>query len=222
MRLAILLCCAILAWAEESAAVAAFHKAMAGDDFTVKRAAIEALVSKDAGDDDTILPLLIAIVDDRQGSEPAIKALRARTGLAPAEGGSYRQSSAYPGYPASDSRASWDAWLAARTKDIETKKTLAEIEKKIDKVAEQTKPGEAKPEEATAEVIAPPPRIPTDDLGKPDRLVYKSGRTLIAFVRSKRLDGDGNLVSVRVVHLDGAGEEVIDAAGISRIEEDVE
>lgn len=216
MRFALpLLCIASLAWAAESAAIAEFKKAMAGDDGTAKKQAISALVSKDAGSDDEVLPLLVGAVADRQGNEPAIRALRARTGLTPP---ARKGASAYPGYPTGDSPADWQAWLAARTRDIEMKKRLDKIDKKLDPVVEQ-KPVEAPPETAP---VAPPPRIPTDDLGKVDRIVYKSGRTLIAFVRSKRLDGDGNLVSVRVVHRDGAGEEVIDAAVIARIEEDVE
>ncbi len=217
MRLAILLLtCATLTWAGDSAAVAAFKQAMNDNDAIAKRETINGLVSKDAGDDDTILPLLVSTVSDRQGREPAIRALRARTGLTPP---AREGASAYPGYPTGDTVADWQAWLAARTRDMETKKKLEKLDpKKVAPVAD--KPTEEQPTESAP--VAPPPRIPTDDLGKLDRIVYKSGRTLIAFVRSKRLDGDGNLVSVRVVHRDGVGEEVIDAGVIARIEEDVE
>lgn len=221
MRLVLLLCCAILAWGEESAAIATFKQAMAGDDFGAKRDAINALVSKDAGDDDTILPLLVATVGDRQGREPAIAALRARTGLSPGAPGNTGYPG-YPGYPRSDAQNDWQAWLDARAKDMETRKQIKKLEKEVEK--KEGKPDAAPTEEKPAEEapVAPPPRIPTDDLGKADRIVYKSGRSLIAFVRSKRLDGDGNLISVRVVHKDGAGEEVINAEVIARIEEDVE
>jgi hypothetical protein len=216
MRLAaLLICCTALAWAGESAAIADFKKAMADDDAIAKRQAIAALVSKDAGSDDEVLPLLVSAVSDRQGNEPAIRALRARTGLNPP---AREGASSYPGYPTGDTPSDWQAWLTARTRDVETKKKLDKIVKKLDS-APVDKPVESTPEVAP---VAPPPKIPTDDLGKLDRIIYKSSRTLTAFVRSKRLDGDGNLVSVRVVHRDGAGEEVIDASVIARIEEDIE
>jgi hypothetical protein len=217
MRLAsLLVLCTALAWSGESAAVAEFKKAMADDDATAKKLAIAALASKDAGTDDEILPLLVGAVGDRQANEPAIRVLRIRTGLTPP---ARQGASAYPGYPVGDTAADWQAWLTARNRDMETKKKLDKIDKKLDAPTAQPVAEEAAPEAAP---IAPPPRIPTDDLGKVDRIVYKSSRTLIAFVRSKRLDGDGNLVSVRVVHRDGAGEEVIDASVIARIEEDIE
>ena len=216
MRLALLLLCATLAWTGESPAIAAFKEAMTGDDAIAKRQAIAALVSKEAGDDDTVLPLLVSAVSDRQGNEPAIRALRARTGLTPP---AREGASSYPGYPTGDTPADWQAWLMARTRDMETKRKLDKIDKKLD-LPQAAAPVEEAPAETAP--VAPPPRIPTDDLGKLDRIIYKSGRTLIAFVRSKRLDGDGNLVSVRVVHRDGAGEEVVDASVIARIEEDIE
>lgn len=217
MRLAsLLVLCTALAWSGESAAIAEFKKAMTGDDGTAKKQAIAALVPRDAGTDDEILPLLVSAVADRQGNEPAIRALRARTGLNPP---AREGASSYPGYPTGDTPSDWQAWLTARTRDVEMKKKLDKIDKKLDAPVPQPVLEETAPEVAP---IAPPPRIPTDDLGKVDRIVYKSSRTLIAFVRSKRLDGDGNLVSVRVVHRDGAGEEVIDASVIARIEEDIE
>ena len=218
MRLAsLLVLCTAMAWSGESAAIADFKKAMSGDDGTAKKQAIAALASKDAGTDDEILPLLVGAVADRQGNEPAIRALRARTGLnPPARGGA----SSYPGYPTGDTAADWQTWLTARTRDMETQKKLDKMDKKLDQIA-TSKPVD-EPSAPEVAPIAPPPRIPTDDLGKIDRIIYKSSRTLTAFVRSKRLDGDGNLVSVRVVHRDGAGEEVIDASVIARIEEDIE
>ncbi len=213
MRLFILLLCATLISAEDSAAVAEFKKAMTGQEFAAKRTAIQALASKDAGDDDTILPLLVSAVGDRQGSDPAIKALRARTGLVPPE--SKRAASAYPGYPSADTQDAWGVWLQARTKDLA-------IQKKLEPPKAAAAAPVATTEAPAAAPVDVPPPIPTDDLGKIDRIVYKSGRTLTAYVRSKRLDGDGNLVSVRVVHRNGSGEEVIDAQVIARIEDDIE
>ena len=220
MRLAALLfLCTALAWTGESAAVAAFRKAMAGDDGTAKKQAIAALASKDAGSDDEVLPLLVGAVGDRQGREPAIRALRARTGLTPP---AREGASSYPGYPTGDSPSDWQAWLTARTRDAELKKKLDKIDTIDKKLTAPAQPPAGEETAPETPAVAPPPPIPTDDLGKLDRIIYKSSRTLTAFVRSKRLDGDGNLVSVRVVHRDGAGEEVIDASVIARIEEDIE
>jgi hypothetical protein len=216
LRTAALLLCALALAAGESAAIAAYKKAMAGDDAIAKREAINALVSKDAGSDDEVLPLLVAAVADRQGNEPAIRALRARTGLTPP---AREGASSYPGYPTGDAPADWQAWLSARATDMETKKKLETLTKKAEAPAEQPAEQPAEPEQAA---VQPPPRIPTDDLGKLDRIVYKSGRTLIGYIRSKRLDADGNLVSLRVVHSDGVGEEVVDAGVIARIEDDIE
>ncbi len=213
MRFAILLLCAALMSAEDSAAVATFTKAMTGDDFIAKRTAIEGLVSKEAGGDDKILPLLVGALGDRQAGDPIIKALRARTGLTPPE--SRRTASAYPGYPGGDTQAAWQTWLQARARDMEIRKKL---EPAKPAAAAPVVQAEADKPAAATEAV----RIPTDDLGKIDRIVYKSGRTLTAYVRSKRLDGDGNLVSVRVVHRNGTGEEVIDAQVIARIEDDIE
>jgi hypothetical protein len=219
MRLLPAMLCAILAAtaaAADNPAAENFTKAMAGDDPYAKRAAIQALVDKSV-DDTTALTLLVQAVGDRQGRDPAIQALRARTGLkAPA----YRGSSRYPGYPSSDDAADWQTWLAERNKEEEVKRKLAKLDPK--KVAPAKPATDTEPAVEKPAAVEPAPRIQTDDLGKVDRIIYKSGRSLIAYVRSKRLDADGNLVSVRVVHKGGAGEEVIDASTIARIEEDVE
>lgn len=217
------LCClclgALALPAGESAAVAAFRRAMQGDDAVAKREAVRALVSREAGDDDTVLPLLVEALNDRQARETAILALRARTGLQPP---ARQGASSYPGYPSDDTPAAWQAWLAARARDLETKRRLEAIDRRLQPPSAPVAPAPAEPAAAEAAAAASAPRIPTDDLGKLDRIVYKSGRSLIAFVRSRRLDADGNLLSVRVVHRDGIGEEVIDAALIARIDEDIE
>lgn len=220
MRLLPVLLCTILAAtsvAADNPAVANFTKAMAGDDAYVKRAAIQALTDKSI-DDDTALTLLVQAASDRQGGAVAIQALQNRTGLRPPTG---HGGSRYPGYPSTNDAAGWQAWLADRAKDEDLKKKLAKLD--APKPAANAKPtGEAAPTTEAPAAAEPAPRIPTDDLGKLDRIVYKSGRSLIAFVRSKRLDADGNLMSVRVVHQGGAGEEVIDYSTIARIEEDIE
>jgi hypothetical protein len=213
LRLVVLALIGVSLCAEDSAAVTAFKQAINGDDGVAKREAIRALASKSAGDDWDILPLLVQATGDRQAQQWASEALQARTGLSKPSRG--KGGSGYPGFPTTDDGAGWSAWLTGWKKDNEKKKPKAE---------EQVKPAASTSDstEAAPVAIAPPPRIPTDDLGKVDRIVYKSGRSLIAFVRAKRLDGDGNLVSVRVVHRDGVGEEVIDASVIARIEEDIE
>ncbi|MCX8016593.1 MAG: hypothetical protein N2690_01630 [Rhodocyclaceae bacterium] len=209
--------------AGESAAIVAYRQAMQGDDAIAKREAVRALISKDAGDDDTVLPLLVEALQDRQAREAAIQALRARTGLRPP---ARQGASSYPGYPSDDTPAAWQAWLAARARDLETKRRLETIDRRLQP---PPAPAAASSETTASEVqqaaVSEPtlaPRIPTESLGRLDRIVYKSGRSLIAYVRTRRLDADGNLLSIRVVHRDGIGEEVIDAALIARIDEDIE
>lgn len=216
LRSAILaLICASLFCADESAAVKTFKSAMAGDDNTAKRDAIRGLVGKDAGSDWDIIPLLVQAAGTRQCEQWASEALQSRTGVTKPSRG--KGGPGYPGFPVTDDAAGWSAWLTGWQRDNQPKKVE---EKPAEKPVATTNGGEAEP--TTEAPIAPPPRIPTDDLGKLDRIVYKSGRSLIAYVRSKRVDGDGALVSVRVVHRDGVGEEVVDASVISRIEDDIE
>lgn len=226
MRHALLcLCLCACALAGESSAVQEFRKAMAGDDGAAKRDAVRRLAGKDAGEDADIIPLLIGAVGDRQASAWAIQSLQARTGLSkPARG---RGGVGYPGYPVSNDAAGWSAWFEAWKKDAETRGKIDQLTKAAPAPGAPLPGGDA----AAAGTAAPPkpvdapepaPRHAIDDLGKLDRIVYKSGRTLVAYVRAKRLDGDGNLVSLRVVHRDGVGEEVVDAAVVARIEEDIE
>jgi hypothetical protein len=222
MRIILALLCLTALCAGESAAVATWKKAIAGDDGTAKRDATRALADPSAGTDDEVLPLLIQALADRQAVRWASEALQKRTGLI--KPSKERNGPGFPGYPQTDDAAGWSAWYVAWQKERESK---AKIDKLTgspaptnDSSASPTSTDTPTPE--TAPGAAPPPRIPTEDLGKLDRIVYKSGRSLTAYVRSKRLDGEGNLLSVRVVHRDGAGEEVIEATVIARIEDDVE
>jgi hypothetical protein len=105
--------------------VAKFQAAMQTQDSTAKKEAINALASKAVGSDDDIIPLLIQALSDRQASDMAVGALRARTGLAPA---SKKGAGGYPGYPASDTPAEWQAWLSARQKDKEQDAIKAKLE----------------------------------------------------------------------------------------------
>jgi hypothetical protein len=222
MRIILALLCLTALCAGESAAVATWKKAIAGDDGTAKRDATRALADDSAGSDAEIIPLLIQAVADRQASPWAIESLQKRTGLSkPARG---RGGAGYPAYPQTDDAAGWSAWYSGWQKDQEAKAKIDKLTAPPASTGET--PATTTPNDTTtpevAAGVAPPPRIPTEDLGKLDRIVYKSGRSLTAYVRSKRLDGEGNLLSVRVVHRDGAGEEVIEATVIARIEDDVE
>jgi hypothetical protein len=77
---------------------------------------------------------------------------------------------------------------------------------------------------AEGEAEAPKKRVnlpPPEDLGKLDRIIFKNGSSLICYILTRRTDADGNLVTVRIIHPDGAGEEILQADLIARIEEDV-
>jgi len=218
--LTILLAATGLGWAADAPSVAAFHTAMGGQDFQAKKQAMQAL----AGDDSIILPLLVQALNDRQVGEFALQALRSRTGLA-APTNKRVGGPGYPGYPQDDSSSSWSGWLADRTKAVEQEKLLKELKDKANKKPDKTT---AKPEDpnATPDVPANPDKQPKvaaidTDLGTIDRVILRSGGALMCYVLSKRTDADGNLISIRVAHPDGGGEEVLQADLVARLEEDV-
>ncbi|MBA3709018.1 MAG: hypothetical protein H0W83_09395 [Planctomycetes bacterium] len=95
-------------------ALSAYHRAFPGDDSTAKRQALQTLADPSVGDDDEVLPLLVAAVDDRQAHADAVLALRRRTGLAPSP---FRGQSHYPAYAPTDSPASWRYWLTDRARE---------------------------------------------------------------------------------------------------------
>jgi hypothetical protein len=151
----------------------------------------------------------------------------------------------YPGYPASDDASEWNNWLAARKRDKETQKKIADQEKKLKdmEAAEKNKAKEAKDGVATADgktappadgstppatgtdgeptIKAPPAYVPPSDLGRLDRIIFKSGGTLVCYILSRRVNADGVLQSIRVVHPNNGGEEILSADLISRVDEDV-
>lgn len=249
-RLAVAACLLALAGAlpaadAGAAQVRAFQQAMAGQDQVAKKRAIAALASRSVGNDDEILPLLIGAVGDRQASEAAIAALRTRTGLTPAAG---RGEGGYPGYPNGDSTAAWNAWLTARKaerdkqEELKKAKEAAEEAKKKAEEAAKPKEGEGKEGEATADGAATPgeptgtpaegapvakpeaPKAPPGrdpEFGGLDRITFRTGGSLLCYVLSKRIDSEGNLVSVRIVHPDQGGEETLAAELIARIEDDI-
>ncbi len=210
---------------------AVFNAAMAGQDFTAKRSAIAGLVAAPKTQDDAVYAALVAALSDRQGQDDAIQALRGRSGLRPP---AKKGASQYPGYPASDAAAAWQAWLAARKQDLDNRAKIANTEK-LAKEAKETADKNAKKiagktDDKTDAVISETPVaavtpgkptwVPPPELGKADRIFLKNGGSLVCYIQSKRLDADGNLRSVRVVHEDG-GEETLAADLIARIEEDV-
>ncbi len=191
--------------------VTAFNQAMSGEDAGAKKSAIRALASKSVGKDAEVFPLLVAAISDRQAGETAVASLSSRAGKTPV-GGSFRT-----GIDPLKIQAKWQTWLEEWKKAESIKK----LEKKDEKKAPAPEvavadPNTAKP--ASDKTQAP---APAEDLGKLDRVIFKAGGSLVCYVMSKRVDAEGTLISVRVVHPDGAGEETIDANLVSRIEEDI-
>lgn len=190
--------------------VAALQAALGSDNATAKKEAIRALSDKSVGKDEEVLALLVSAISDRQAGEAAVSALSSRMGKTPV-GGSYRT-----GIDTAKIQAAWqkayDDWK--KTQDI--KKLEKKVEKNAEKIKAVATVAEVKPSgEKTL------PTAPAEDLGKMDRVNFVAGGSLLCFVMSKRTDADGKLVSVRVVHPDGAGEETIAAELISRIDEDL-
>ncbi len=228
--------------AVESPEVAAFTKAMSGEDYVAKKNAIGALAGKGAGDDNVVLPMLIGALSDRQGGVFALAALRSRTGLSPSpnsDGGA-----GYPGYPVNDSAGAWSAWASARKTALEQEAKLKKLAEEADKKAkEEAKKAAGEKQEGEGDATAaegkegadgaeaaadgpaadaePPAEAPSD-LGRIDRVVFRSGGSMRCYIMSRHNDADGNLVNVRVIHPDGGGEETLAADLIARIDEDVQ
>ena len=245
--LAPLLVASLLAAADP--ALAAFDRAMAGQDQAEKKSAIAALANRSVGTDDVVLPLLVRAVADRQAHDAAVAALRARTGLQPAP---TRGAGGYPAYPADDTAAAWNGWLAARTAARAAEEKLKETAKAAEEAKQTAAEAEAKAEakgdepageasaaaagdeaavaapgegdaSATAVTADKPKAEPGRDpeFGGLDRITFKTGGSLLCYVLGKRLDVDGGLVSVRLMHTDQGGEETLAAELIARIEEDI-
>jgi hypothetical protein len=217
--LAAILSCSLFA-AED--AVANFKKAMSTQDQAEKKKAIQGLLALPAEQDDTVLTLLASAVGDRQASSSAVSALRSRTGMQPS---AKRGSGGFPDYPPEDSSSAWNAWITARKADLDLKKAAKDIEKKLEKIEQKIDPAtdtsiptdNESPNNRTVKNLPPP-----EDLGGLDRIHFVNGSTLIGYIVSKRTDAEGQLVSIRVVHRDAAGEESIAADLISRIDEDIQ
>ena len=212
---------------------ATFDKAFTKGEASDKKEALRAAQSLGKDQDDVAFELLIKGVNDRQVHDEAVLALRARTGLQPTL---LNRGSGYPGYPASDDASEWNNWLSARKKEKETQKKIAEGEKKIKDIeeAEKNKTADGKTgktgktgdkpadgAEKPAEGTEKPAYEPPSDLGRLDRIVFKTGGSLVCYILSKRMNADGVLQSVRIVHQNNGGEETLAADLIARIDEDV-
>jgi hypothetical protein len=199
------------AWCEDTA-TANLQAALGGTDAVAKKTAIRAVASRSTGSDDQVLPLLVGAITDRQAGEAAVSALSSRTGASPT-GGSYA-----PGVDPSRIQGAWQKWYDDWKKAQDIKKLKKKDEKTTpDPLKQLPNPTDA-PKTSEEKTVTP---APAEDLGKLDRVLFKAGGSLLCYVQSKRTDADGNLLSVRVVHPDGSGEETIAADLISRIEEDI-
>ena len=217
-----------------------FNEAFTKGEASDKKDAVRQAQSLGKDQDDLAFELLVKGVNDRQVHDEAVMALRARTGLQPTL---LNRGSGYPGYPASDDASEWNNWLAARKKDKETQAKIAEGEKKLKEMEEAEKnkgdPKNAKPPAGNGDPAkdpadpttastdpgsdkpAQPAYEPPSDLGRLDRIVFKTGGSLVCYILSKRMNADGVLQSVRIVHQNDGGEETLAAELIARIDEDV-
>jgi hypothetical protein len=227
------LCLTALHAADENEVKAKFEKAFTKGESSDKKDALRAAQSLGKDQDDLAYELLIRGVSDRQVHDEAVMALRARTGLQPTLN---NRGNGYPGYPASDDASEWNNWLGQRKKEKDALKKIAEnaaklkeleeAEKKKAAEAKEGKPGEApatageKPADGDKPVAKPVHEEPSD-LGKLDRIVFKSGGSLVCYILSKRANADGVFQSVRVVHQNNGGEEILAADLIARIDEDI-
>ena len=181
---------------------AQFSAAFAGNEFQAKRDAIAALTSSGQPKLD-IMRTLIGVLGDRQGGALALTTLRSLAGV-------------------SNDPPDWGKWLEDQ---VLKEQVAADLKKRKedDEKAKQAKNAAPTEDEKPAEKAPEAAPIPLpDDLGKPDRIYLKSGGSFVGYIRTKRVDADGKLVSLRVVHLEGAGEETIAASLIARVVEDVE
>lgn len=211
--------------------VASFKAAMAGDDFQAKRAAVQAVAGLSKDDEEQALTLLVQAAGDRQASEIAINALRARTGLQKPTGW-VTKGSGFPNYPIEDTGAGWSAWLSGWKKVNDEKKKLSDVTKKAKELEEKTKALEKKDKEkdgaeahadgdAAEKKEKPLPVDINGERGPRCRVHFKNGGSKVYILLAKRTDADGNLLSIRVTYPDGGGKEVISVDSISRLEEDL-
>jgi hypothetical protein len=194
--------------------VADAKKALAGGSADEKRAALRALGSKDAGKDAEAYAVLISALEDRQAQEVAAATLAARSGESPS------RSAFRPGADPKEIAAIWSNWFSIwqKKQEVEALKKKAEKKPELQPIATADTPTEA----TTSSDRGPRFDPKNDDLGRLARLSFTDGGSMLAYIRARRTDADGNLVSVQIIHRDGRGTETIDASLISRIDESAE
>jgi flagellar motility protein MotE (MotC chaperone) len=227
-----------------------FAKAFAEGESADKKAALRAAAALPKEQDDLAFELLIKGVNDRQVHDEAVLALRARTGMQPTLNNRGTGYPGYPASDDASEWNNWlsarkkDLETQKKVAEQEKKlKALEEDRKKKEEKDKEKKDGAAKPgaegtpaegETAKGDGKGEPDKdgkeapikkpstyeAPTD-LGRPDRIVFKTGGSLVCYLISKRVNSDGVLQSVRVSHLNDGGEETLAADLIARIEEDI-
>lgn len=201
-------------------ALAEAQAAMTGNDASAKKTAIRALGAKDAGSEEAAIGLLLGALSDRQAGEAAASALKARTGASP-KGGVWM-----PGKEDQAIRA-WQEWWKTeqdrrRVDEMAKKAKEAEKAKAKAQAPPEGKPGDEKPADGkSAEAKPAKANVNPDDLGRMDRIFLKSGGSMLCYIQSRRTDADGNLISIRIIHPEGGGEEILPATLISRVDEDI-
>lgn len=208
-----------------NAAIAEFNDALSGSDLGAKRAALSAVTALGKDYEVQVLEALQRGAQDRQLQRHALQAFISRTGARGLSSG-----------------ARMDANLRAMSTYIAEAKRTAEIESQVSELAAEnerlteqvegggtTEAGTSAPAATDPENTVAVGRVThggssaraEEQAGQLDRILFNDGGMLLAYIVSKRVDLDGNLTSIRIMHRDGAGEETLDAHLISRIEEDI-
>lgn len=222
-------CC--LCAAEKDPRLQAFQQALQTSDYTQKKQAAQALMG--VADDDAVYAALVKAAQDRQLKRVGLRLLRQRSGLQPATG----DNPGYPGFPSKDTPSGWQTWNQARLEEKRQKAELAaakqaaeEAKATAEKATEIAEHGpdegeSADTEESATAAIDPEEAAQQPAGGEPegsiDRIIFTDGSILMGSIIAKRIDLDGDLTSLTIRHLQGGGEEDIEAHLIARIEEDV-
>ena len=159
-------------WAADDVS-AKFAKAFAEGEASDKKEALRMAAALPKDKDDLAFELLIKGVNDRQVHDEAVLALRARTGMQPTLN---NRGTGFPGYPSSDDGSGWNAWLAARKKDQETQKKLADQDKKLKALDDDKK---KKEDEAAKKGKDGKPGKDGDTTAKPDGEPKADGKPVV-------------------------------------------
>ena len=237
-------------WAADDVA-ATFAKAFAEGEASDKKEALRSAAALPKDKDDLAFELLVKGVNDRQVHDEAVLALRARTGMQPTLNNRGTGYPGYPASDDASGWNGWlaarkqdkETQKKLADQDKKLKQLDDDKKKKEEEAAKKGKNGKggdaAKPDgepkadgkdgepkadgKKDGETVAKPKAVyePPTDLGRVDRIVFKTGGSLLCYILSKRSNSDGVLQSVRVSHLDDGGEETLSMDLIARIEEDI-